>query len=679
MWSEFFIACCAGTLFLVAPGFLILRVLGFTFGRALCAAPLFSSVLISLLSIIYDVAGISSNPLSIVVVPAVIFVMFAIVLGVIRQRKAHRAEDDIPLEFIFLYAAIGLVVGMVIFVKNLDGPASFLEEYDEVHHLNGSQAFAESQVFSFFHSTFYTPEEITSVSPFEVGSFYPSGWQAITALLIQVCHIPATIAANVSNYLFSSLVSPLGFTYLLFVVFRGDRKHLVAGSIASVSFVSFPWLLTRWGPVYPNLAAFCTVPMACALFIECYRHEEFSSRVVIEATCFVFGLTGIALLQPNGVFTTAVMLGSFLIQEALQGKMQVKIGIRSQRAWPLAVALITLFGLLWFMLTKVPPIVPVVSFNWPCYQTPIQAIINFVTLAHADGFFDASSAQLLLATMLIVGAFDVMRHQIDSRWLLQSYAFWGITFVLTTATEGSFKHLLGGFWYTDHCRIAAASIISAIPLAAAGMAKVFDLFQPIASKVLGAGLRHLVAPASVVLFLILVFFPNYTIPGYASVITGFGHLRASIKSGYASGPGMIDSEEEAFLEEVSEIVPDGAIVANNPYDGSIFVYGAYDIHVMYRGISDYSMDRDNANSQAVRYGLADYLSDDTVAAAVDEIDIEYVLFLKPDSEPVKAFSAAVGDGLDEWPGLYDIDENTPGFTLILEEGDMRLFKLDEAA
>ena len=110
MWSEFFFACCAGTLFLVAPGFLILRVLGFTFGRALCAAPLFSSVLISLLSITYDVAGISSNPLSIIVVPAAVFVLFAIVLSVIRRRKAHLAEDDIPLEFIFLYAAIGLAL-----------------------------------------------------------------------------------------------------------------------------------------------------------------------------------------------------------------------------------------------------------------------------------------------------------------------------------------------------------------------------------------------------------------------------------------------------------------------------------------------------------------------------------------------------------------------------------------
>lgn len=679
MWSEFFVACGAGMLLLMVPGFLILRVLGFTLGRAICAAPLFSSVLISLLSIVFESAGIAANPVTMVAVPLAALSALAAAVGILRRREKKSEEDDIPLKTVMLYAAIGLAAGMVIFVKNLDGPASFLEEYDEVHHLNGAQAFAESQVFSFFHSTFYTPEEIATVSPFKVGSFYPAGWQSITALLVQVCHIPATVAANVSNYLFSSLVAPLGFAYLLFVVFHGDRRHMLAGSIVSISFVSFPWMLTRWGPIYPNLAAFCVVPMVCALFIECYRRESLSAKKVTEAACFVVGLIGIALLQPNGAFATAVMLGSFLVQEAVQGRMQEKFGLESRKPWHLASVLIAVFGVLWFLMTKVGPIRPVVAFNWGSFQSPVQAVINFLTLAHADGFFDASSAQLVLGLLLIVGAVEVARSRSDARWLLQSYIFWGITFVLTTATEGLLKHLCGGFWYTDHCRIAAASIISAIPLATEGVLRAYELLLPLVEAKLCAAKLRFATPLLVCLYLVLVFFPNYHIPGYANIATGFGHLRASIANGYASGPGMIDPEEEEFLEQVAEIVPEGAVVANNPYDGSIFVYGAYDIHVVYRGISDYSLDGDNENSQAVRYGLADYLSDDSVADAVDAIGIEYVLLLKPDTEPVKAFSAGVGDGLDEWPGLYDIDEDTPGFTLILEEGDMRLYKLDEAA
>ena len=679
MWPEFFIACGVGSLLLFMPGYSLLRLVRVPRGKAFCGAPVLSSALFSVLSIAYDFADISANPMTIAIIPVAMLSALSGAAFLFSRRKAcNLNEVDLPLTVILAFMMLGLSVGMVVFVKNLDGPLSFLEEYDEVHHLNCSQAFAESQTFSFLRNSCYTVDEIGR-APFPAGSFYPFGWHVFCALLIQMLHVPATLAANAMNYLFSSLVAPLGFALLLFSIFGLDSSILFVGSLASVSFTAFPWLLVRWGPIYPNLAAFSMVPISCALFFQAYGEGRPSKGTGCRVGIFIVSLMGIALLQPNGVFVVAVMLGSFLIQDAYHGKLHAKLGRIPLCPKGLAAALTVVFASLWFAAYKMPFMNAVTSFNWPRYQSPVQAAVNILTLAYVDGFFNASSAQLFLAALLYYGIFQVVKQKRENVWLIQSYCFWAIALVLTTSTEGELKHLIAGFWYTDHCRLAAAAAISAIPLATIGMhealtkliprvqrkAECFNLFG---TKLLLIGV-----------FGTLIFFPSYRIPGYCVVSTGFGNLCDAIRSGYAAGPGMIDPEEAAFLADVADVVPDGAVVANNPYDGSIFVYGAYDIHVLYRNIDGYGSDLERPHSIAIREGLDDYIDDGEVRAAVEETGVEYVLLLKVDDDPQNPFSRNIGDGLDEWSGLYKIDDGTPGFTLILEDGEMRLYKLDIAA
>ena len=663
----------------MVPGYFLLRLALVPRGQAFCGAPVISSALFSVLSIAYDYAGIPANTVTVAVFPAAILAALSGAAFLLSRRKTTSlSEDDLSFKVILAFMVLGLSVGMVVFVKNLDGPLAFLEEYDEVHHLNCSQAFAESQVFSFLHNSCYTVDEIGR-APFPSGAFYPFGWHVFCAMLIQMLHVPATLAANAMNYLFSSLVAPLGFALLLFSLFGSSSSILYIGSLASASFVAFPWLLVRWGPIFPNLAAFSMVPISCSLFLRAYGAGLPLNRTICGAGIFVASLLGIALLQPNGVFVVGAMLGSFLIQEAYRGKLHAKFGNIPLNPKALAATLIVIFAALWFAAYKMPFMNAVTSFNWPRYQSPVQAAINILSLAYVDGFFGASSAQLLLAALLYYGIFQVVKQKSGQTWLIQSYCFWTIALMLTSSTEGDLKHLVAGFWYTDHCRLAAAAAISAIPLATVGMheviARLVPLVQRASGRISSSGAKLLLIGA----FATLIFFPSYRIPGYCDVTTGFGHLCEAIESGYGAGPGMIDPEEAAFLADVADIVPDGAVVANNPYDGSIFVYGAYDIHVLYRNIDGYGSDLERPQSVAIREGLDGYVDEEEVRAAVEETGVEYVLLLKVDDDPQNPFSRNIGDGLDEWYGLYEIDEDTSGFTLILEDGEMRLYKLDYAA
>lgn len=682
MWASFFIVCAVGVLFLECPGYLLLRMAGFPRGFAACIAPVISSALYSVLGILFERAGIAANPFSVVFAPTLLLILaFCIILKLRGNSTNHR--EDLPLKALLAFLFAGLAAGMFVFVKSLDGPISFAEQWDEVHHLNSSWAFAESQVFSFFNGGLYTAVERAGTVPFPSGNFYPSGWHVICALLIQSCSVPATIAANALNYLFSSFVMPLSMASLLFTLFNQDEKIVVPGALASVSFAAFPWLMIRWGPVFPNLAAFTTVPASCTLFLRMYRCNKGLVQTIKIGLAFFASMLGIALLQPNGDFTVAVMMGSFLVQEALQGRLQKRLGWSSKDPRRTAALLVAVFGVLWYIAYRMPFLNAVVSFNWPSYQSPVQAAINYLTLAYVDGFYVttgiASTAQLLLAVVVLVGFVQAVSEGGQHRWLVQSYTFWFIAMVVGTSIEGTLKHLLTGFWYTDFCRIAGAAVLSAIPLAVHGLLRIREgLTERIAHRYPKLGTSR-IALVLYALFVIIVFFPSYHIGGYADIQTGFGSLRASIEDNYRDGPGMVDPEEAAFLEEVAAIIPHGSIVANNPYDGSVFAYGAYDIHVLYRTASGYGNDSEVPCSMTVREGLSRYQSDELVTHAVEELDVDYVLFLKIDTDTQRQFSRNVGDGLNEWRGLYEIDENTPGFTLILENGDMRLYKLDRAA
>lgn len=261
MWQDFLCACVVGAGILLIPGYLVLRITRMSRGFALCIAPLASSVWLCVLSILYERASIAANPVTMVAVPTAILAIIVALIDLLAPKgEKSEAEAGPSMRMVLLYALIGLAFGTFVFIYHIDGPQSFLEEWDEVHHLNNAQAFVESEAFTFFHNSSYTLEELDSVAPLGPAMFYPDGWQVICALIAQSLDQPVTLATNATNFLLSSLVTPICSLALLHCLFEDDRAHLVAGSFACVSFAAFPWMFTRWGPVFPNLAAFSLVP-----------------------------------------------------------------------------------------------------------------------------------------------------------------------------------------------------------------------------------------------------------------------------------------------------------------------------------------------------------------------------------------------------------------------------------
>ena len=679
MWSEFFIACLVGLAVLLVPGYLLLRITGRPRGAAVCVAPLFSSVLLSFLSLVFDEANIPAGPMTVVVIPVAVLVIGCI-WAKSKKCSSQGASRDIDVRLIALYALVGLAVGMYIFVKQIDGPLSYTPNFDQIHHLNGVRAFAESERFSFLHNSTYTYDEIATVAPFVGTGFYPSSWHVFCALLVQALGIQPTMAINVINYLFSSVVFPLSMLAMLDALFSDRKSAMMIGAVACISFVSYPWLYLVWGPLFPNMASYALVPSACAFFIRLFDATMDVPERRNNLLLFILGFVGVALAHPNGVFVIAVMLGSYMIQAAFAGDYQavVKISTGSKRADGLA--LTGFFAVLWFAVCNLPFLSGVINFVWASYQTPADAVVNYVLAGSTKGFFGPSGYQLPLAFLLILGVIASFKEK-RARWAVQAYLFWGIAFVMASSTENRFTHLIAGFWYSDPTRITAAAVLVGVPMAAIGFcwfcAAIRDLFE-LRGQEHGEMAGRVFPYAAAALFCILTFAPTTRVLGIP-FDSSIGQVRSIVRALYWVDSGRLSSSERAFLDEVAEIIPDGAIVANNPCDGSLFAYGASDVHVVYRQITGFDSEKERDASVLIRNSLDEYATNEAVQEAVESIGVEYVLQLSSPEGLTDGLSIFVDDGSQGWSGIMSIDETTPGFTLVLEEGDMRLFELDKAS
>ena len=145
----------------------------------------------------------------------------------------------------------------------------------------------------------------------------------------------------------------------------------------------------------------------------------------------------------------------------------------------------------------------------------------------------------------------------------------------------------------------------------------------------------------------------------------------------AENANAIDSHELEFLEMVKDEVGDD-IVLNYPYDGSAYAQTLADVNVVNRGWFGYSpsIDGKKSNYQLLCESIDKVASDHEVSDAARSEDIKYVLLLDNGAPDVGGCYYTVGYDGSYWHGLEMLDDSTPGFSIVLSQGDMRLYKID---
>lgn len=653
MWSSFFICFLFASLLLYLPGLIGSRLAGFSNTVSLAAAPFLSSFALAVSSFLFRALGITGCWWGLILVSVVFLVGASCLVGFLCRKGGVLLSRDSSLEvdwkICFLYLAISLIVSGLFFVKTLDGAGSIYQENDNIFHLTTVRDFVDSGIYCLS-------------SPLS----YPALWHTLTSLVSSFCGGNVPVAVNAVNLTLVSVVCPLSIMALLMVIFE-DRKVVIAGSVCSLAVAGFPWGFLLFGPLYPNLLGYSLLLGVAAVFILALKTGSSVSRRGL-LVLFLLGCFALLLAHPNAVFVGVVLLSPYCVSRIMGSGVRLgRLGARASGV-VLSALFVVVVLLVWTALYLSPFFSGVVSFKWPSYLDAGQAFCNLVTLSYTK----ASVPQLALSVLVFFGIFALIAKK-KNRWLICSYLLFASLWFACATSDGFLRHFLAGFWYTDEFRVAAAMSIVATLLSSVGLASFVDGL----AKLLNVEKSPLPAgftAAAFVAVAILVFLPSHNVPKGSYVTTGFGQVSSMLNGGnsLATNEVALDSEEISFANKVREVVGDSKLF-NVPYDGSAYLYAISDLNVENRAWYGYK--DDSSTDSIIRNGLDSLSSNQEVRDAVKVEGIRYLILL--DDEMGDGIGGVFEAGYvpDQWSHVLSVDENTPGFRLVMAEDDMRLFEI----
>lgn len=679
MWFQFLCASALCLVVLFVPGFIALFSAGASFGASLACAPALCVAAYAVLAILYPTMGIGASYMSLFCPVMALGLLLCIVALIVRRGKLgqpSRTCDGIffSVGLPMLYAVVGVVVGTLFFVRNLDTAASFYQAFDNLHHLNSIRSFVDSGNYSSFNSAVYLESAGSLASPYlwSTSSFYPSAWHGLVSMVVQALDIPITVGINAVNTMLLCVVFPVG-VYELLRVLTGDKKLVLIGAFLSVAFTASVWDFVTFGPLYPMLLSYALVPSVSACFVRGVGRGISRPRAVASLLVFAVGCVGVALAQPAGIFLMGAFLAPYCVRRAAEVAREGR-----GKAFGRAVGCVTalLIVAFWVFCYSLPQFKSTVEFNWPKTSSHFQGLVDVLLLS-----FTWHPVQIGLAIFVLVGFVRVAQSK-KLRWLDFSYAFVCITYIVNISTEGTLKHLLGGFWYTDAHRLAANVCIVALSLAVVGAQAVWDwlvrAFDALKEKCESS--RRLTArqaaAGSFAVLVALVYCPSFEIRGVTSVDTSFGHYASMTASeNDFEAEHVLSTRELDFAQDALSLIPEGSGIINEPNDGSGLLYSLLNANIYYRSFDLPALENEKEESVAVRQGLDKVAFDSSIQDAVRKTGAKYLLVLdqgkKPDDTP--HFWSYFPE---QWKGIEDVDDSTPGFSVVLSRDDMRLYKID---
>lgn len=716
MWPEFVLAALLTILFLFVPGYFFFRGIGFSRILSVAAAPMYTAAAYAITCIAYGIVGVPCTWVSVLAPALVVAAVVFVVPRVLRKSrdliafpcaasgetrgdgdcegaferngvgkpKAHHAKREGAEDWLCLclYLAVGLVVGWLVFLFNLSDAASYNQFYDNAQHLSILQSFAGSDRWSSLGITMYQLPGDEPLLPSSKIGFYPSAWHDIGAMVASCGNIGVAIVENAVNFVFLALVFPASMFALMRWVFAGRRAVVWMCGLLVMAAGAFPWRFMTFGPLFPNLASMAVMPMAALAFVIMVGEGMARRARVVACFTFVVGCAAAALLQPNTIFALAVFLCPYCVARVYSSTLKRFDGKPHGRM--LAVAFSMLFALaavvLWVVAYNLPALASIVTYNWPALVGMARALLDAAVMNYVG-----VPPQLLFALLAVIGGVYSILHR-RYLWLAVSYVIFSLIFAVSEGSDGVLKQVLAGFWYTDYNRIGALAAVCAMPLAAMGAAWIAEGAAKLASRSRakraqgdrpGPDAGFLMRTSGIVVGALVaacLYVPVVLYDAGAPTGAALAVITNDIRICYDNdNHGTFDEPEQEFVDEVMDIVPDGTAIVNVPYDGSVFAFASEGTDAVFRTFRDVS-DIAHGTGGVIRDRLQDVASDEEVAAALRDAGAEYFMLL--DSDPQNGFTVYPHEDYEPlWSHLLEIDENTPGFELVLSRDDMKLFRI----
>lgn len=578
------------------------------------------------------------------------------------RRPAHRSD------WVLLIAAVAASCAVItaFYLWPLHGLGNFSQMADNMAHLSGVRTLTATGIYTPFGSSSYgqvlNPDQI----PFHSSGFYPIVWHALCSVASQVLSVSPSFAENAVNVGFSAIVFPVGMYALIRYIAPDEGLASLAAPILISACASFPLALFVFGPLFPNAAALACMPGTALLFIALMDGIAGRHAVPHLVVLFILSLIGIVLVHPGSAFSLAVLLAPFLVQRSGDLVME-KNGPASKRSLAfrrLAVRVAVAVGiaLIWVGFYLAPPLRGVVSFEWPPVYDGLNGAVSIILYRLRLG-----GAQPLFAALVFLGVMDIFLRRPKLRWLGGSWFFAALIFYVDATQSGTLKQVLAGFWYTDPWRTAANLAIISIPIAVCGLCSIFKLIEARSPRFRAPLMGALAAVIAIGIY-------GFTGPSRSAFNTAAWWINEWGNPHSSAVPYTV--EENSFIDRVMNEVGPDELILNLPFDGSGFAHAFNGINLYYKSISG---GRESDDSKEIKRHLADFTHRDRTLKALERVGARYLLVLNPNGftqDGDTMWSLGGSYAPKEWRGMLAVDDETPGFTCILREGDMRLYRIE---
>ena len=721
--SGFILAVIVAAVMVYAPGYCSLRAVRAPREIALAAAPLPALFLYPLLGAAFATFSASVEWYTLFAGARVIVGLWCLICRIYfyRQSGAGKTISLLPagrmhgrfpgIVFFALPAIVGVVLGWIVFSSNLYSFDAFCQEYDNAYHLSLIRTLTETGTWSPFSASIYAIPQDNGFNPFgDYTAFYPASWHILCALTACASNTEIAVAVNAVNFLLSFIVYPAGVTLFLREVFFPAEKVALFGSVLSLCVVAFPWMYLGFGPLYPNLLGNALVYPTAFAFVVIWRHGASTFHRLFTAGLFASGVIAIALAQPNGAFALAILLAPFCVSQISARARKLRPArkrpcIMGALAGGVAFAVI---AIIWLAFYNAPFMHAIVSSSWPATLKMHDAVLSALTISFGVSF--PSPPHIVVGILALGGAFFAVFDK-RARWMVFPYAFTVLALVINASTDGALKQILTGFWYNDPRRIVALIGMFSVPLAslaleraARGISFLIDFSsdrfrskrapQSLKPSSLAPSTATAATPSSkkrhryrcystlgIILCAIAVAFstsiplpsPSGTSLTPPLQVTGAWIERQSDISDEASH--VLTAKERDFAERAQNLIPPGEPIVNVPNDGSGFLFGAFGVKTVYRYLSGYGAS-ERPESKLIRTSLNHVSKQNDVRQAIKAMGVRYVLLLDQGNQHEEERRYLFSKDTDDWSGIESICDETPGFSIVLAEEDMRLYLID---
>jgi hypothetical protein len=647
------VVVCVG-LFL-APGLLCTYLGGLRGITAWATAPLVTVAVVAAVAVFGGWFNFRFGPWPVAAGIVVMAGLSAALSWLLRASRVERPpRDPRPYSLAVLIAAvIAVVIGAVTFIQGVPRPNAISETYDAVYHYNAIRYIEQTGKAS--------PLTIGTLGqPSSRGNFYPDAWHLMATLLAQLTGAPILVVATVTCLVIAVLLWPLGCLLLARHLFgvtgaRATAAVIITGMLSSL-FGAFPWMMTGWGMLWPNTLGMALAPVGVALGLSITRISAGDTFGARRRWFFgVLAVWAIGIAHPNSALSVAVVclipvlmiIGPYLLHQWIRHTLRTTVVLLG------ILAVVVIGG---YFVVNLPPIRHVEGQYWPVTQPPSFAGVSALSFAT-----NGQRSELLLASFCLIGmvACFVWRQR---RWLVGAEFIFIALYVVADSISAKPAHLIAGLWYDDSHRIAGSLPIVAIPLTTIGVLAVGQWLQNALPRVASLAAVAARRPR-------LVLGIPLAVAGVLTVATAAQSLPSNA---YTVGHGFSTSGDLAFvsppkvqfLATVARIVPANALIADDPFEGTAYLYTMTGIHMLFPQVGPTSND---ATMTYLARNLVQIRQNALACDIVRQYGVGYMVI-------------ASNNYLQKYqlPGFYSgvtYPGKGSGFRLMASDGPLKLYKI----